>query len=88
MTDANADRHGTRIFTGRVFRVRDGHGWGFNDEPPATPPEPVRRPARVARMLALAHRLEAAIEHGEYRHRADAARQLGFSRLRLFRDRC
>ena len=83
MTDADIDRPGTRIFTGRVFRIRDGHGWGFTDEPPAPPQEPVRRPARVARMLALSHRLEAAIERGEYRDRADAARQLGFTRARI-----
>ena len=79
----DAERPGTRIFTGRVFRVRDGHGWGFTDEPPEPPPEPVHRPARVARMLALAHRLEAAIERGEYANRAEVARQLGFTRARL-----
>lgn len=73
---------GTRIFTGQLFRVRDGRGWDFVEEPPA-PPEPVRRPARVARMLALAHRLQAAIDRGEYRDRAELARQLGLSRARI-----
>ena len=73
---------GTRIFTGQLFRVRDGKGWTFVDEPPA-PPEPVRRPARVARMLALAHRLQAAIDRGEYRDRAELARQVGFTRARI-----
>jgi hypothetical protein len=34
-------------------------------------------------VLALAHRLEAAIDRGEYRHRADLARQLGFTRARI-----
>ena len=70
------------IFTGQLFRVRDGKGWAFVDEPPA-PPEPVRRPARVARMLALAHRLQAAIDRGEYRDRAELARQLGLTRARI-----
>ena len=74
---------GTRIFSGYLFRVRSGHGWGFSDEPPDPPPEPVRRPARVALMLALAHRLEASIESGEYKDRADVARQLGFTRARV-----
>ncbi len=77
------ERPGTRIFTGRVFRVRDGHGWRFTGEAPAPPTEPVHRPARVARMLALAHRLEAAIERGEYCDRAEVARELGFSRARI-----
>ena len=73
---------GTRIFTGQLFRVRDGKGWTFVDEPPA-PPEPVRRPARVARMLALAHRLQAMIDAGDAPDRATLARRLGFSRARI-----
>lgn len=83
-SDGNgAVRDGARIFTGKLFRVRDGHGWAFTNEAPAPLPEPVRRPARVAQMLALAHRLEAAIERGDYRDRADVARQLGFTRARV-----
>ena len=34
-------------------------------------------------MLALAHRLQAAIAQGEYRDRAELARQLGFTRARV-----
>jgi hypothetical protein len=34
-------------------------------------------------MLAFAYRIEAAITHGEYQDRADAARQLGVTRARL-----
>jgi ParB-like chromosome segregation protein Spo0J len=34
-------------------------------------------------MLALAHRLQAAIDHGDFRDRADLARQLGFTRARI-----
>jgi len=74
---------GQRIFTGQLFRVRDGHGWGFSEEAPALPPAPVRRPARVAQMLALAHRFQAAIDRGDFRDRADLARQLGFTRARV-----
>ena len=44
---------------------------------------PEHRPARVAQALALAHRLEAAVERGEYRDRAEIARQLGFTRARV-----
>jgi len=74
---------GQRIFTGQLFRGRDRHGWGFSEEAPAPSPDPVRRPARVAQMLALAHRLQAEIDRGDFRDRADLARQLGFTRARI-----
>ena len=74
---------GARIFTGNLFRIRDGRGWAFTEAPPAPPPPQVRRPARVAQALARAHRLEAAIAAGDYADRADAARQLGFTRARI-----
>jgi len=52
---------------------------------PAPPPEPepVRRPARVAQMLALAHHLQAAIDQGHCRDRADLARTLDLTRARI-----
>jgi hypothetical protein len=75
--------NGARIFTGQLFRVRDGRGWTFTEVPPAPPPKTVRRPARVAQALALSHRLQAAIVRGDYRDRADLARQLGFTRARV-----
>lgn len=81
--DGGANGAGTRIFTGSLFRVRDGRAWAFTDEPPPPPPAGVRRPARVAQVLARAHRLEAAIAGGDYADRADAARQLGFTRARI-----
>jgi len=81
--DEQQPRSGTRTITGHLFRIRDGKGWGFSDQAPEPPPDPVYRPARVAQMLALAHRLEAAIAAGEYQGRADVARQLGFTRARI-----
>ena len=74
---------GARVVTGQLFRVRDGHRWTFTEQPPELEPEPVRRPAVVAQTLAVAHRLEAAIESGEYADRADVARQLGVTRARV-----
>ena len=44
---------------------------------------PLRRPARVAQMLALAHRIERQIAAGELADRAEAARQLGLTRARV-----
>lgn len=40
-------------------------------------------PARIARLLALAHDLDARIQAGEYQDYADIARQHGFTRARL-----
>jgi len=43
----------------------------------------MRRPARVALMLALAHKIEDAIARGQVRDQADVARRLGLTRARL-----
>ena len=80
---ATAAPAGTQVYTGYVFRRRQGRAVAFTAQPPEPPPEPVVRPARVARMLALAHNLEAAIERGAYVDRADVARQLGVTRARV-----
>ncbi|MCG8425125.1 MAG: hypothetical protein MJE77_45170 [Proteobacteria bacterium] len=80
-SDSNPAR--TNIIRGNLFRIRDGHGFRFAQQPPAANPEPVRRPAHVARMLAFAHRLQAAIDRGDYRDRADLARSLGLTRARI-----
>lgn len=79
MSDAPESR---RIFTGYLRRTR-GRACSFTDQP--TPPveEPKPQPARVALTLALAHRIDAAIERGEYRDRADVARQHGLTRARI-----
>ncbi len=83
ISNEESSSSGERIFTGNLFRVRDGKSWTFSEEPPPPEPEPVRRPARVALMLALAHRFQDAIDNGVYRDRADLARQVGFTRARV-----
>ncbi|WAM28326.1 hypothetical protein [Myxococcus sp. NMCA1] len=47
------------------------------------PREAARRPAHVARMLALAHHVESAIARGLVASAADVAGQLGFTRARV-----
>lgn len=74
---------GVRIFEGKLHRVQRRHGKAFVEGPPAPPPPPVGRPARVAIMLALAHKIEEAIDRGLVRDRAEVARRLGLTRARL-----
>lgn len=42
-----------------------------------------RRPARVARVLALAHHIEAGIANGRWKNASEVSRALGLSRNRL-----
>jgi hypothetical protein len=74
---------GVRIFAGKLHRTQRGHGKAFLEGPPSRPPEPVRRPARVAIMLALAHKIQSAIDRDVIRDRAEAAMRLGLSRARI-----
>lgn len=75
----------TLVFKGHLFRKRRGRGYVFTEKPPEPKPvhDPVRRPARVAQMLAFAHGLGAAIERGDYRDQADAARHFQLTRARI-----
>jgi len=73
------------VLSGVVIRVK---GKRIRYVPPgqvpkADPVPTVRRPAKVARLLALAHHIQDAIDRGVVADRAAAARQLGFTRARL-----
>ena len=71
-----------RVIAGTLFRSK-GRGVRFDAEAPPPKPEPVRRPARVAQMLALAHKIQDAIDRGAVPDRATVARRLGFTRARV-----
>lgn len=77
--DAPKYRH---ILTGTLFRRRSLRVM-LSETPPPPKPEPVRRPAKVARMLALAHHLQSAIDRGLVANRAAVARKLGLMRARV-----
>ncbi|CAM4543429.1 hypothetical protein [Myxococcus xanthus] len=64
-----------RVRRAKVVRLRGGA--------PPPPREVARRPAHVARMLALAHHVESAIGRGLVASAADVASQLGFTRARV-----
>jgi hypothetical protein len=71
-----------RVISGKLHRVRRGHARAFVERP-AAPPPVAHRPARVALMLALAHKIEELIHRGAARDRADVARRLGLTRARV-----
>lgn len=73
---------GERVISGTLHRVRLSHEKKFTEEPPVVH-EPVRRPARVAIALALAHKIEDAIQRGAVRDRAEVARRLGLTRAKI-----
>lgn len=80
MTDSTASD--CKVLTGTFFRERTQRV-RFTKKPPAKDAEPVRRPAHVARMVALAHHLQAAIDRGVVADRAAVARKLGLTRGRI-----
>jgi hypothetical protein len=69
----------TKVITGTLHRVQHGRHKRFAEASPT----PVHRPARVALMLALAHKLQESIDAGVVKDRAEAARRLGVTRARL-----
>lgn len=80
MTDSAAPD--CKVLTGTFFRERT-QCVRFTKKPPVKNTEPVRRPAHVARMVALAHHLQAAIDRGVVADRAAVARKLGLTRGRI-----
>ena len=72
----------TFIVSAPLHRVRARHRQGFVDQAPVVR-LPVRRPARVAVMLALAHTVDAAISAGRLRDQRDAAERLGLTPPRI-----
>ena len=71
-----------KVITGTLHRIQCGHGRTLVAEPPP-PIAPVYRPARVALMLALAHKIGAAIAAGRLHDQADAARRLELTPARV-----
>jgi hypothetical protein len=71
-TDAEDDAF--RVIERPLFRHKS-RAVRLAETPPPPKPEPVRRPAKVAQQLALAHHLQAAIDRGAIADRADVARK-------------
>ena len=73
------------VVRAKLVRERRAHGRvEFSVHGASAPaPEPVRRPARIAQMLALAHHIERSIEAGTYVDRAHAAKSLAITRARV-----
>src|SRR5262245_11018526 len=71
------------VVSTRLVRVRRRGRVALALEAPPPPPPPIRRPAKLAQLLALAHHIEALIHKGAVRDRADVARRLGLTRGRI-----
>ncbi len=82
MSDAGQASRGVRVVSGTLVRkpVRGARRPAVAVVEKA---EPVRRPAKVARMLALAHHLQDAIDRGVVADRAAVAAKLGLTRARV-----
>ncbi|ACY13375.1 hypothetical protein [Haliangium ochraceum] len=77
--------NGAIVVTGRLFRHGGGNGrpHRFSGQPAPSAPLPTRRPARVAQMLAFAHRVEAEVTRGDFESRSAAARHYGMTTGRI-----
>lgn len=76
---------GSRVLSGTFVVERKGRVVRLSSEPPEAQAQvaPVRRPAHVARMLALAHHIQGAIDRRVVADRAEVARKLGLTRARI-----
>lgn len=81
-TSTPSTTDGRHLLKGQLFRYRSSRVH-LSVRPPPPKPEPVRRPAKVARMLALAHHVQNAIDRGLVADRAAVARKLGLTRARV-----
>ena len=70
-----------RVIEGRLFRFQDGRDKAFATARPK--PLPVGRPLRVARTLALGHKLQQLLDDGVADTHAELAERLGFTASRV-----
>ncbi len=71
-----------RVITGRLCADRRRRRRTYTATPTSSPP-PVHRPARVARVLALAHRLRDLLDTGQFETHTALARSLAIAVPRL-----
>ena len=72
-----------RVVVGELHRIRQGRERRFVAALAAKPVPLPSRPAKMAVLLALAHRVQREIDAGTLRDRAEAGRKLGISRARV-----
>lgn len=75
----------SEVFDIPIARTRVGLGARVVLDPGAVPalPEPSEQVPRIARTLALAHRMQRMIDDGDVADQAELARLLGFTRARV-----
>ena len=68
------------VFTAQMFRVRMGRRVVLSETPAPVPP-PTTRPLKVARLIALGHRINRLVDAGQTA--SAVAVRLGFTRARV-----
>lgn len=72
-----------RLLSARFHRVSRRGGVRFREGPLPAPRKESRRPADIARLLALAHHIEATIARGQVRDATSVSLQLGLCPARV-----
>ena len=67
----------------KFHRARRRHSVALKKGPRPPPPKTVRRPAKIARLLAEAHQIQRDIDAGEIEDQARAAERLSVTRARV-----
>jgi len=77
--------HSATVITGTFVRRKSKSVTFVTEEqsPPAKPQRQLKRSAKVARMLALAHHIQRALDQGLVSNRAAVARKLGLTEARV-----
>lgn len=86
MNDQAETASSGQVLTFQMHRVRKGMHVELAEGPAqeaAGTPMASNPPARAAVMLALAHKIQQAIDQGRIKDQAEAARRLGFTRARI-----
>ncbi|HMA96476.1 MAG TPA: hypothetical protein VKP30_27510 [Polyangiaceae bacterium] len=75
----------SRVVSGALVRKKSKRVTLLTEKqaPRVEPAQSVRRPAAIARMLALAHHIQRALDRGLVRNRATVARRLGLTEARV-----
>jgi hypothetical protein len=82
-SDTDVTSSNPLVFKTKFHRHREGCELKLRKGPAPRKRKPHMKPARLAIMLGLAHKIEQAIREGKLKDRAEAAVRLGLTRARI-----